>query len=271
MGLYQKIHEVMKDVQYLQKDDNVSTGGTGSYKAISEEKVTETVRASLIKHGLIILPVEQEHKRDDTPVRTEKTYQGKTEIKETISRLSTVNTRYKIIDIETGEAEFVVSSGTGVDTQDKGVGKAMTYSYKYLLLRSFAIPTGDDPDKISSDGYSEKLGGNTSKNIKPNIPDSKEPQKELSVKEAAELTITFGKHTGKTLGELYKTDKGYIKWLVEKSTDEKIKKAIQVLIIACKAPTEIPPAEMGGEEYMGGGRPLGVNELAEMDGIFDGK
>ena len=43
-----------------------------------------------------------------------------------------------------------MSSGTGVDTQDKGVGKAMTYAYKYLLLRTFAIPTGEDPDKISS-------------------------------------------------------------------------------------------------------------------------
>ena len=26
----------------------------------------------------------------------------------------------------------------------------MTYSYKYLLLRTFAIPTGEDPDKVSS-------------------------------------------------------------------------------------------------------------------------
>jgi hypothetical protein len=26
----------------------------------------------------------------------------------------------------------------------------MTYSFKYLLLRTFAIPTGEDPDKIAS-------------------------------------------------------------------------------------------------------------------------
>ena len=26
----------------------------------------------------------------------------------------------------------------------------MTYAYKYMLLRTFAIPTGEDPDKISS-------------------------------------------------------------------------------------------------------------------------
>jgi hypothetical protein len=46
------------------------------------------------------------------------------------------------------EFEILASSGTGVDPQDKGVGKAMTYSYKYLLLRTFAIPTGEDPDKV---------------------------------------------------------------------------------------------------------------------------
>lgn len=127
--LYMKIHQVMQDVEYLQKDDKVEFGNT-KYKAISEEKVTTTVRESLIKNKLIIIPVEQEHTKDGT--------------------LSTVNTKYKIIDCETGEYEIIVSSGTGADTQDKGVGKAMTYSYKYLLLRTFAIPTGEDPDKISS-------------------------------------------------------------------------------------------------------------------------
>lgn len=129
-NLYRKISEVMKDVAYLKKDDHIKFGST-NYKAISEEKVTQAVRASLIKHGLIILPVNQEHSKE--------------------GNLSTVNTTYKIVDIDTGIYEEIVSSGTGVDTQDKGVGKAMTYAYKYLLLRTFAIPTGEDPDKVSNE------------------------------------------------------------------------------------------------------------------------
>ena len=130
MNIYQKIAEVMKDVQYLCKDDHVKFGQQ-DYKAISEEKVTSTVRESLIKNGIVIVPIEQEHKRDGT--------------------ITTVDVAYRIQNIENVD-DFVVakSSGTGADTQDKGVGKAMTYSYKYLLLRTFAIPTGDDPDKISS-------------------------------------------------------------------------------------------------------------------------
>lgn len=128
-ALYQKISKVMGEVRYLSKDDNIAFKET-KYKAISEEKVTSTVRESLLRHGLIILPVKQDHKRDGT--------------------LTTVDTEYKIVDIDTGEYEILASSGTGADTQDKGVGKAMTYAYKYLLLRTFAIPTGEDPDKISS-------------------------------------------------------------------------------------------------------------------------
>ena len=94
------------------------------------------MRAALIKYGLVILPIEQEHSREGT--------------------LSIVNTKYKIVDTDTGQHEIIVSSGTGVDTQDKGVGKAMTYSYKYLLLRTFAIPTGEDPDKISNEEIESK-------------------------------------------------------------------------------------------------------------------
>ena len=58
----------------------------------------------------------------------------------------------KIVNIDKPtEFEILASSGSGVDTQDKGVGKAMTYSYKYMLLKTFAIPTGEDPDKIGSE------------------------------------------------------------------------------------------------------------------------
>lgn len=136
LNLWQKMSNVMNDVAYLQKDDHVKFNTT-NYKAISEEKVTMAVRKALIKWGLVIMPVTQEH------------------IKE--GNLTTVNVDYKILNIDNpSEYEMITSSGTGVDTQDKGVGKAMTYAYKYMLLRTFAIPTGEDPDRISSAELDEK-------------------------------------------------------------------------------------------------------------------
>lgn len=134
-NLFQKISQVMQDVEYLSKDSKISFGTT-NYKAISEEKVTSTLRESLIKNGLVIIPIEQTAGRN--------------------GNVSTVNTKYKIIDIDTGQFEILASSGEGADTQDKGVGKAMTYAYKYMLLRTFAIPTGEDPDKVSSSELDEK-------------------------------------------------------------------------------------------------------------------
>lgn len=148
-NVYQRISKVMQEVQYLGKDDMVVTNaysGAG-YKAISEEKVTTEIRKSLIKNGLVIVPIEMEHTRDDEVLK-DKTGNEK------VSRLATVNVKYRIQNIDDKDDYIVaVSSGTGVDTQDKAVGKAMTYAYKYLLLRTFAIPTGEDTDKISSEMY----------------------------------------------------------------------------------------------------------------------
>lgn len=51
-----------------------------------------------------------------------------------------------------------------------------------------------------------------------------------TVEDAAGFVVTFGKHSGKTLGELYKTERDYIKWLYDNErTDPVIKKAIEIL------------------------------------------
>lgn len=130
MNIYQKIQAVMQDIQYLAKDDQVSFGTT-KYKAISEEKVTTTVRASMIKNGLVMFPETLDISKD--------------------GQITTVNVTYKMVNVDDPTEQIIIAScGQGSDTQDKGSGKAMTYAYKYALLRTFAIPTGEDPDKISS-------------------------------------------------------------------------------------------------------------------------
>lgn len=129
-GLHLKILAVMEEVSYLQKDLTLPAGGR-KYKAISETKVTTAVRQSLIKHKLTLVPIHQivSH-RGDT---------------------SQVEITYCLTDAESGESINVVSTGEGKDSQDKGIGKASTYAYKYALLRTFAIATGEDPDTISNE------------------------------------------------------------------------------------------------------------------------
>ena len=44
----------------------------------------------------------------------------------------------------------ITSYGDGIDSQDKSVGKAMTYADKYALMKGYKIITGEDPDQEES-------------------------------------------------------------------------------------------------------------------------
>lgn len=128
-NIHQKMLEVMRQIQYLKKDDTVAFKST-SYKGLSEEKVTSTVRQAFLELGIVMYPIKQDSHR--------------------VGNLTTVNVTYRIANTDGDDYVDVVSTGEGADTQDKAAGKAMTYAYKYALLRTFAIPSGEDTDKIHS-------------------------------------------------------------------------------------------------------------------------
>ena len=137
MSVHEKILEIMKKVEYMKKDDKVEFGNT-KYKALSEEKVTGIMRQQLIEQGLVVYPIDMQWNRQGS--------------------LSHVDVKYRIADAENPKDYVeVVSCGDGADSQDKGSGKAMTYAFKYMFLRTFAIPTGEDPDKISSEQIEAEL------------------------------------------------------------------------------------------------------------------
>lgn len=154
MSIYEKILEIMKAVNHIQKDDTVSYKST-NYKALSEEKVTAIMREKMIEQKLIVFPVKQDFRKD--------------------GYISHVDVTYRIVDTETGDYIEVTSCGDGADTQDKGAGKAMTYAYKYMWLRTFAIPTGEDPDKIASAQLDDMEKGETEppKKMSTNKPPKK--------------------------------------------------------------------------------------------------
>ena len=133
--LYKKMFEIMKTVEHVEKTIQVKYK-TVDYKATSEAVVTPIFRKEFIKNKLMVFPIEQ--------------------ISVKSNGISRIDIKYKIVDTETGENEILASSGEGADTQDKGAGKAMTYAYKYMLLRTFMSPTGEDPDKTSSQELDDK-------------------------------------------------------------------------------------------------------------------
>lgn len=143
-NLYQRMSAVMEDVKRLQKDKQVGSGNY-AYKAVSDEKVSTTMRNAFIQHGLVIFPVSQKH------YLTDHTRPGRGG-EMTIVSLSTVDVVYKLVNVDNPlEFELLCGSGTGSDSQDKGVGKAQTYALKYALMRAFLIPTGEDPDDVHNE------------------------------------------------------------------------------------------------------------------------
>ena len=131
MNLFQKLLSARQEVGYLQKDGKVEFGST-KYKAITDEKVMTTVRPILDKYGIVMSIENIQMSRTGT--------------------LTEAVITWRFTNAEDPQDFLLVqSAGQGADTQDKGAGKAMTYSRKYALLNTLLIPTGEDPDRISSE------------------------------------------------------------------------------------------------------------------------
>jgi hypothetical protein len=140
---------VMSEVKSIEKTMDVGTGGS-SYKGVSDKVVKEVLQPMMLKHGLVIVPTAVEAKA--TTERWDATdYKGNPTVKQ--STLTEVTTKYLLIHQESGESVELAGYGHGVDSQDKGAGKATTYALKYALLYTFLIPTGkiDDADSEHSE------------------------------------------------------------------------------------------------------------------------
>jgi len=153
-----KIAEVMQNVDYLQKDGRVAYGST-RYSYLSEEKITSEMREAMLKAGLVIYPARMEVvNQQDVSTKTGQ------------ARVINILVTYRVQDIDSEEFIEVQALGEGMDAGDKAVYKAMTGAFKYAQRQAFMIPTGDDPDKVSSD---ELVGRNNRYEQKPpeQVPD----------------------------------------------------------------------------------------------------
>lgn len=150
MNLYEKLNIIMGDVKSLKKDGKVEFNTT-KYKYLSEAKTTAEMREQLIKHKLVILPIGVEEKKE--------------------GQITHGLYTYKLVNTENPEEYIILQSGgQGHDSADKGSGKASSYAYKYLMWRTFAIPSNDDPDQIASD---EIVAEQTEKPEFTDIPDER--------------------------------------------------------------------------------------------------
>ncbi len=138
---------VMNDVKGIDKTMTVGSGAS-SYKGVPDYEVKKVIGSSMAKNGLCILPIDVNVKTQID--RWEETYNGQPKQKQSVFTEAT--TKYLLLH-DSGESIEISGYGHGVDSQDKGAGKATTYALKYALLYTFLVPTGkiDDSDNHHSD------------------------------------------------------------------------------------------------------------------------
>lgn len=137
-NIHQRLHAVMQKCDYLQREAKPGM----RYKIVSHDKVTAYVRPALVENGVIYYPV----------AMTRAQVGNRTEIDLTL--------RFVNID-EPAEFVDVVGAGYGVDEQDKGVGKAISYAVKYCLLKALGLETGDDPDETQDEKANHRPPANS--------------------------------------------------------------------------------------------------------------
>lgn len=148
MNIYQRMSAITAELQTVAKNLTVSTGKNNSYKAVSERDIIDAVKPVEFKHGVYSYPVDREILESEI-LESETEYQGKVTKKTTF--FSRIRTTYRFVNMDKPD-EYVdmVTFAEGIDSGDKGSGKAMTYGDKYALMKAYKISTGDDPDQNAS-------------------------------------------------------------------------------------------------------------------------
>lgn len=148
------IIKVMQQVKGMEKNSKVGTGNS-SYDGTKDQDVKEVFNQALAENGLCMLPIGIEEETKIDRWQEESTWNGKTSLKQKQSVFTKVKTKYLLLH-ESGESIELAGYGHGVDSQDKGAGKATTYAMKNALLYAFVTPVGkiDDTDLTHSQDIS---------------------------------------------------------------------------------------------------------------------
>lgn len=145
-NLAKAVIAVMKEVKGMEKNSRVGTGQS-AYDGTKDQDVKEVFNEAMAKHGLCIMPIDIEETtqidRWEEIDQYSKTTPPATKTKQSV--FTKVKTKYLLLH-QSGESQVLSGYGHGVDTQDKGAGKATTYALKNTLLLTFLTPVGKMPD-----------------------------------------------------------------------------------------------------------------------------
>lgn len=130
--LHGKIAEVQNELGVMPKDRHVEVRKGSeflySYDYLSESALMSAVREKLARRSVAVYVSVENQRRE--------------------GGLTMVETAMTFADGPTGETFTISGQGQGADPSDKGVYKAITGAVRYMLWKTFLVPTeGDDPNQ----------------------------------------------------------------------------------------------------------------------------
>lgn len=122
-NLAKKLLQIMAKIKPIGKD---GWNDYHKYSYVREATILEEIRILMAEAGVIALPNQVARIREDNT--------------------TVLEVEFTLFDVESGETMTLTTFGEGSDSQDKGVYKAATGANKYFLMKTFLIPTVDDPE-----------------------------------------------------------------------------------------------------------------------------
>lgn len=129
LNIYQRISCIMEEVRGVNKGDKRVNG---QYAFVSHDSVAEIMHDALVRHGVAFIP----------------------SVEEMVQEGNRTVAKVKCDFVNVDNPQDRISTwhwGYGVDPQDKGPGKAVSYATKYAMLKTFVLKTGDDVEKDNYD------------------------------------------------------------------------------------------------------------------------
>jgi len=144
-----KLSEVMASVDRIPKN---GWNDHFRYKFATESDVSDAIRNELANRKVCVLV-----DSNITEIRPITKDNGKSTF------LTDTAIRIRFICGDTGAVFTVEGCGTGDDASDKGTYKSITGAIKYALMKTFLVPTGDDPEATApASGFSKSAASSPS-------------------------------------------------------------------------------------------------------------
>ena len=133
LNIYQRINEVMKEVEYIKR------GSAGQGTGVKYDEAIAKLRGSMIKFGIIMVPRQV---GSVVTVRESALNNGKM-----TQPIYGADYDVDLVNMDKPEDRVTYSVGAhGMDNGDKAPGKISTYACKVALIKAFALETGENDE-----------------------------------------------------------------------------------------------------------------------------